>query len=91
VAISVIELKEILKQHFPDATVEIQDLLGDSDHYSITIISARFENKSKIERHRMVHDALLGVIGNKLHALTISALVPDSEASISADRANIAT
>ena len=81
-AILVIELKEILGRHFTDATVEIRDLLGDSDHYSLTIVSARFEDKSKIERHRMVHDALRGIVGSKLHALTINALVPDAEASI---------
>ncbi|GFZ80369.1 hypothetical protein RLOatenuis_1540 [Rickettsiales bacterium] len=81
-AISVIELKEILGRHFPDATVEIQDLLGDSDHYSLTVISAKFEGKSKIERHRMVYDALEGIIGSKLHALTINTLAPDAEVSI---------
>ena len=51
------DLKEIekhIKGALPDATIEIQDLAGDGNHYSATVSSAKFKGKSKIEQHKMV-------------------------------------
>ncbi len=46
------DLKDIekhIKEALPDANVEIQDLAGDGNHYSATVTSSQFKNKSKIE------------------------------------------
>ena len=68
------DLKEIerhIKEALPDASIEIQDLAADNNHYSATITSAKFSGKSKIEQHKMVYDSLKGKMGNELHALAI--------------------
>ncbi|MDC3231718.1 BolA/IbaG family iron-sulfur metabolism protein [Candidatus Pelagibacter sp.] len=68
------DLKEIekhIKDALPDATIEIQDLAGDGNHYSATIMSSEFAGKSKIEQHKMVYSSLKGKMGNELHALAI--------------------
>ena len=68
------DLKEIekhIKEAMPDAKVEIQDLAGDGNHYSATVMSSEFAGKSKIEQHKMVYNALKGKMGNELHALAI--------------------
>ena len=68
------DLKEIerhIKEALPDASIEIQDLAGDNNHYSAIITSAKFAGKSKIEQHKMVYDSLKGKMGNELHALAI--------------------
>ena len=68
------DLKEIekhIREAMPDASIEIQDLAGDGNHYSATIKSAQFAGKSKIEQHKMVYDSLKGKMGNELHALAI--------------------
>ena len=68
------DLKEIerhIKEALPDASIEIQDLAGDNNHYSAIITSAKFSGKSKIEQHKMVYDSLKGKMGNELHALAI--------------------
>ena len=68
------DLKEIerhIKEALPDASIEIQDLAGDNNHYSATITSAKFSGKSKIEQHKMVYNSLKGKMGNELHALAI--------------------
>jgi stress-induced morphogen len=68
------DLKEIerhIKEALPDASIEIQDLAGDNNHYSATIISSKFIGKSKIQQHKMVYDSLKGKMGNELHALAI--------------------
>ena len=65
------EIERLIKEAFPDATVDIQDLAGDGNHYSATISSAKFNGKSKIEQHKIVYAALKGKMGNELHALEI--------------------
>ena len=65
------EIKEFIRQAMPDASIDIQDLAGDGNHYSATITSSLFIGKSKIEQHKMVYNSLKGRMGNELHALAI--------------------
>ena len=65
------ELENLIKEAFPDATLEIKDLAGDENHYSATVISSKFNGKTKIEQHKMVYNALKGKMGNELHALAL--------------------
>lgn len=69
------ELETMIIQAFPEAKVEIIDLAGDDNHYSLTITSNRFSGISRIDQHKMVYEALDGKMGNELHALTIKTLV----------------
>ena len=64
-------IEELIKSSIPDAKVIIEDLRGDGDHYSATIISKTFEGKSKIEQHKMVYNSLEGKMGKELHALML--------------------
>ena len=65
------EIKRMILNAIPDATIEIQDLAGDGNHYSATITSSQFNGKSKIEQHKIVYGSLKGKMGNELHALAI--------------------
>ncbi|MDC0195010.1 BolA/IbaG family iron-sulfur metabolism protein [Alphaproteobacteria bacterium] len=65
------EIEKMIKQSISDANVIIEDLRGDGDHYSATIISKSFKGKSKIEQHKMVYESLEGKMGNELHALML--------------------
>ncbi len=65
------EIENLIKEAMPEATVVIQDLAGDGNHYSATITSSQFSGKSKIEQHKMVYNSLKGKMGNELHALAI--------------------
>ncbi|MFL2510275.1 MAG: BolA/IbaG family iron-sulfur metabolism protein [Alphaproteobacteria bacterium] len=64
-------IEELIKNSIPDAKVIIEDLRGDGDHYSATVISKTFDGKSKIEQHKMVYNSLEGKMGNELHALML--------------------
>ena len=66
------EIKKLIKESIPDASIEIKDLMGDNNHYSATIKSSQFNNLSKIEQHKLVYKALKGKMGNELHAFTIT-------------------
>ena len=65
------DLFALLKQAFPDADVEIQDLAGDGDHYRAVIRSDQFVGKSRVAQHQMVYAALQGRMGGELHALAL--------------------
>ncbi|MBI66045.1 MAG: BolA family transcriptional regulator [Candidatus Marinimicrobia bacterium] len=65
------ELEKYIKDSITDSTIIIEDLRGDGDHYSATVISKSFEGKTKIEQHKMVYDSLHGKMGNELHALKL--------------------
>jgi len=70
-AMNLSEIENLVKEAIPDAVIDIQDLAGDNNHYSATIISSLFKGKSKIEQHKLVYNALKGKMGNELHALAI--------------------
>jgi|TARA_B100001079_G_C16267533_1_gene450606 stress-induced morphogen len=70
-AMNLEEIENLIKEAIPDAIINIQDLAGDSNHYSAIIISSLFKGKSKIEQHKIVYNALKGKMGNELHALAI--------------------
>ena len=65
------EIEKLIKEAFPDASVKIQDLAGDGNHYSATVISSQCAGKTKIEQHKMVYNSLKGKMGNELHALAL--------------------
>ena len=65
------DIEKFIKEAMPDALIEIQDLAGDGNHYSATVISSQFAGKSKIEQHKMVYNSLRCKMGNELHALAI--------------------
>ena len=71
---SAMEIKNFIEKAIPNSLVEIEDLKGDGDHYSATVISKSFLGKSRVEQHKMVYDALKGRMGNELHALKLKTI-----------------
>jgi stress-induced morphogen len=70
-AVSHDHLSSLLKEAFHDAEINIQDLAGDGDHYSVVVKSAQFKDKTRVQQHKMVYDALKGAMAAELHALAI--------------------
>ena len=66
------EIKQLIKESIPDASIEIKDLMGDNNHYSAVIKSSKFNKLSKIEQHKLVYKSLKGKMGNELHALSLT-------------------
>ena len=50
---------------------------GGQTHYRIRIASARFSDKGRVERHRMVYALLAEEIAQGVHALALQTLAPD--------------
>jgi BolA protein len=50
---------------------------GGETHFSIHIVSQAFRGKTRIERHRMVNEALARELQGGVHALAIRATAPE--------------
>jgi len=70
------DIEKLIKEKFPDATVEITDLAGDGDHYAAKVVSAAFKGKTRVIQHKMVYEALGGRMGDVLHALALTTASP---------------
>ena len=70
-------IERLIKEGLPDASVTIEDLRGDGDHYAAHVVSAAFKGKTRVQQHQLVYQALRGRMGNELHALALQTSVPD--------------
>ncbi|MCB2074798.1 MAG: BolA family transcriptional regulator [Novosphingobium sp.] len=71
------EIEALIRGAIPDAQVTITDLAGDGDHYAAHVVSAAFEGKNRVQRHKMVYAALGERMGNELHALQVTTDIPN--------------
>ena len=64
-------LHQVLSDQFPNSTIELDDTVGDSNHYSVKIISEKFNHLSRVQQHRLVYKALKNHLKSNLHAISI--------------------
>ena len=69
-------VRDALTGAFPEATVEVRDLTGTGDHVEARVVTAAFEGKGLLERHRMVYGALGNAFQGPVHALMLKTLTP---------------
>ncbi len=67
----------LIKEDLPGATVRIEDLRGDGDHYAAYVVYEGFRGKSRVQQHQMVYKSLKGRMGGELHALALQTTVPE--------------
>ena len=49
---------------------------GGETHFRVSIIAAAFSGKSRLDRHRMINQALSKELAGRVHALAIEAAAP---------------
>ena len=72
------EIEDLLKESFPSSNIRIDDLAGDGNHYSATIIAREFKGLSRVKQHQLVYTALKGKMDGsdgQLHALALTTKV----------------
>lgn len=67
------QIEAWIEQNLPNSAAAVK---GDGTHFLATVICADFKEKSVMQRHRMVYDALGGRVGNEIHALSIKTYTP---------------
>ena len=83
-------IRERLEKTFSPQHLHIEDeshkhvghaSAGGAGHFDVEIVSEAFEDKSLIQRHRLVYDALDDIMHSEIHALSIKASTPSESAS----------
>jgi len=50
-----------------------------SGHFIVRVESQEFAGRSRLERHRLVYEALAAMLPREIHALNIEAVSPDDD------------
>ena len=69
-------LQSRLLENFPNATVQVVDLTGSSDHFDVTIVSEAFVGKRLLQQHKMVYAVLPELESGEIHALKLTTKKP---------------
>jgi len=70
-----VEITRLIEAGFSDAIVKVQS--DDNTHYGALVVAAEFNGKRLLARHQLVYKTLGALVGNEIHALSITALTPD--------------
>ena len=57
------------------------DVAGDGHHFEALLVSAAFEGRSRIDRHRLVYAALGDRMRQEIHALSMRTMTPAEQAA----------
>ncbi len=84
-----VKIKTFLQQSLEPDSVEIVDdsakhkghegAKAGGGHFNVTIVAKIFQNKTLIQRHRLVYDALNEMMKQEIHALSIKAITPEEK------------
>jgi BolA family transcriptional regulator, general stress-responsive regulator len=79
-------IESILRERFAPERLDIRDdsarhaghagAAAGGGHFDVLIVSAAFEGRTLLDRHRMVNEALQEMIGREIHALGLRTLAP---------------
>jgi len=74
--IAVKDIEEKIKQKLKTEILEVSDLRG-GDHFQVIVVSPDFENKTLVEKHKMIYEILDAEMkSNEIHALTLKTYSP---------------
>ena len=84
-SVTAAQIEEQLSAALQPASLEVQDDshlhaghagAREGRHFSVRVVSARFNGLSRLARHRLVYDSLNSLMQRGIHALAIDARAP---------------
>jgi BolA protein len=82
-------LEAALQEAFAPDSIEVTDeshrhrghpgAASGGGHFRVVLVSDRFEGRTRIERHRMVYEALGDWMGSEIHALALETRSPSEQ------------
>jgi len=67
-------IKQLIEQGIPGCIVKLD---GDGTHFEAIIISKLFIDKTMVQQHQIVYQALGGKMGTDIHALSMQTFTPE--------------
>jgi BolA protein len=86
VSVNADDIRSQLDASFAPTAIEVQDDshlhaghagAREGRHFSVRLVSSRFDGLTRVARHRLVYDALQALIPQGIHALAIDARAPN--------------
>ena len=83
--VSADDIERVLRETFAPQSLEVHDDshlhaghagAREGRHFSVRLVSERFNGLSRVARHRLVYDSLHDLIPRGIHALAIDARAP---------------
>lgn len=68
--VAVEDLRARLAEAFPESEIHVEDTTGEGDHFDVRIRTTAFAGVGLVGQHRMVYDALGGLMA-RIHALSL--------------------
>jgi stress-induced morphogen len=63
----------LLREAFPDGSIDVLDRTGGGDHFHVTVVSSAFAGQPLIEQHKLVNRALAAPLADgTIHELRIT-------------------
>ncbi|NQV87891.1 MAG: BolA family transcriptional regulator [Woeseiaceae bacterium] len=69
------EITQLIRAGFDDAIVKVDS--DDNTHFGALVVAQEFIGKRLLARHQLVYQSLGSLVGNEIHALSITALTPE--------------
>ena len=69
------KIESLILQAIPGARVSVES--DDNVHYTARVISEVFRGQSRLQRHRVIHDAIGPAMGREIHALSLALKTPE--------------
>ena len=70
-----LQIKQLIEDGFDEAVVEVKS--DDNTHFEALVVAREFAGKRPLARHQLVYATLGRLVGNEIHALSITALTPE--------------
>jgi len=85
-----VKIKSILTEFIAPETIEVLDdsqshaghegvKKSGGGHYYLTIVSEKFADKNRIQRHQYIYQLLGDMMKSEIHALSIKAFTPEEK------------
>ncbi|ACV10392.1 BolA family protein [Halorhabdus utahensis DSM 12940] len=72
------EVERRIEDAIPDATATVtHPRPNDTEHLAATVVSPAFAEKTLVEQHEMVYDALEDALTTEIHALKVTTRTPE--------------
>jgi len=67
-------IEKLIKVALPDAQVEVGDVTGSGDIFSLLVVSDTFSGMPLLKQHQQVMDILKDILKDKIHAVQIKTM-----------------
>ena len=72
--------KDKISNHIQSSLIEVEDISDGAAKFNVLIVSEEFQNKSLIQRHRLVYNLFSEELQGPIHALSLKTYTPSQYA-----------